>query len=200
MGCLAGVSGSRAKPLLSRGTPCPNSRVGRRQRSVCRCEPNGQCYDRSWRSAGFERVFVLKRSLWRWRRMRSTTRGSVIKVTRRMRAPQAPQVRGSVSKDVVSYYTSRSICVAGFLVRGLIHDPAGFLPRVHLTIGCIIHPLLMGRYSGTPGGCPSCAISSRVLHTRSRGSRKSRRSLMQRQRSGDDLVWESACRLLRPGD
>jgi hypothetical protein len=41
--------------------------------------------------------FALQRSLSRWRRMRSTTRGSVIKETIRMRAPQA-QIRGSASK------------------------------------------------------------------------------------------------------
>jgi hypothetical protein len=41
--------------------------------------------------------WALQRPLWRWRRMRSTVRGSVIKETMRMRAPQV-QRRGSVSK------------------------------------------------------------------------------------------------------
>jgi len=50
-----------------------------------------------------------------------------------MRAPQE-QTRGSASKDVVSYSTSRSICAAGFLVRSLINEFAGCLPHVYLTI------------------------------------------------------------------
>jgi hypothetical protein len=45
---------------------------------------------------GSKGSFALQRSLSRWRRMRSTTRGSVIKETMRMRAPQA-QSRGSTS-------------------------------------------------------------------------------------------------------
>ena len=58
-----------------------------------------------------------------------------------MRPPQV-QNSGSVSKDVVSYYTSRSICVAGFMARSLINDLADRLPHVHLTIGGIIKPLM----------------------------------------------------------
>jgi hypothetical protein len=50
---------------------------------------------------GAKGSFVLQRSLSRWRRMRSTTRGSVINETICMRAPQA-QTSGSTSKIFLS--------------------------------------------------------------------------------------------------
>ena len=50
-----------------------------------------------------------------------------------MWAPQV-QSRGSASKDVVSYYTSRSIGVAGFLAQSLIHGLAGCFPHIHPAI------------------------------------------------------------------
>jgi len=50
---------------------------------------------------GSEGYFALQHSLSRWRRMRPATRGSVIKETMRMRAPQA-QSRGSTSRIFLS--------------------------------------------------------------------------------------------------
>jgi hypothetical protein len=55
----------------------------------------------------------LQRSLCRRRRMRSTTPGSVIKETMRMRAPQG-QSRGSVSKI---FLTRRAHVLRGSLER-----------------------------------------------------------------------------------
>ena len=84
---------------------------------------------------------AFERRLLRCRRIRSTTRGSGIKDTMRMRPPHFHS-RGPASKDVVSYYTSRNICVAGFMARSLIDNLAGGLPHVHLTIRGIIKPLM----------------------------------------------------------
>jgi len=141
MRCLPRAPGARVPAADEPGQTSTGRPAGRRAASSM---------SHYWRVRGRERggsraskgSSVLQRSLWRCRRMRSTTRGSVIKETIRMRAPQV-QSRGSASKDVVSYYTSRSICVAGLLARSLINDHAGCLPHVHLTIRGIIEPLVV---------------------------------------------------------
>jgi hypothetical protein len=64
------------------------------------CDAEHYCQERVWAlggARGSKGSLVWQRSLSRWRRMRSTTRGSVIKETIIMRAPQA-QTRGSTSK------------------------------------------------------------------------------------------------------
>jgi len=67
-------------------------------------EAGHYCRERMWPPGGgrgSKGSFVLQRSLSRWRTMRSTTRGSVIKETICMRAPQA-QTTGLTSKIFLS--------------------------------------------------------------------------------------------------
>jgi hypothetical protein len=59
-----------------------------------------------------------------------------------MRAPQV-QIRGSASKDVVSYYTSRSICGRTFSAGRRVDDLSVFFPHVHFIVRGIVKPLVM---------------------------------------------------------
>jgi len=81
-------------------------------------------------SPRFERILSRQRPLSRWRRIRSTTRGSAIKETIRMRAPQLHR-RGSASK--IFLIKRAHVLRASWKIRIVLPGRRRFCPSVEST-------------------------------------------------------------------